>query len=120
MQFKDVQQMRKATLRRLLMRETFPLELELHRLDCLGSFGDLAHFNFLIEQAAELKKLPAIRPPLLTGTDLIQLGLRPGKQLGSLLAEIRERQLADELKTPDEARVWVKREIAHRTREVGN
>ncbi|MEI7808320.1 MAG: CCA tRNA nucleotidyltransferase, partial [Verrucomicrobiota bacterium] len=33
MQFKDVKQMRKATLRRLLLRETFPLELELHRLD---------------------------------------------------------------------------------------
>ncbi len=41
MQFKDVKQMRKATLRRMLLRETFPLELELHRLDCLGSFGDL-------------------------------------------------------------------------------
>ena len=41
MQFKDVKQMRKATLRRLLMRKTFPLELELHRLDCLGSHGDL-------------------------------------------------------------------------------
>jgi len=32
MQFKDVKQMRTATLRRLLMRETFPLELELHKL----------------------------------------------------------------------------------------
>ncbi len=48
MQFKDVKQMRKATLRRLLLRETFPLELELHRLDCLGSHGDLEHYNFLI------------------------------------------------------------------------
>jgi poly(A) polymerase len=36
MQFKDVKQMRKATLRRLLLRDTFPLELELHRLDPLG------------------------------------------------------------------------------------
>ena len=55
MQFKDVKQMRKATLRRLLLRETFPLELELHRLDCLGSSGDLEHYNFLVEQAEELK-----------------------------------------------------------------
>jgi len=37
MQFKDAPQMRKSTLRRLLLRPTFPLELELHRLDCLGS-----------------------------------------------------------------------------------
>jgi poly(A) polymerase len=112
MQFKDVKQMRKATLRRLLMRETFPLELELHRLDCLGSFGDLAHYNFLIEQAEALKKLPEIHPPLLTGTDLIKLGLKPGKELGAVLAEIRELQLADELKTADEAKIWVRKKLA--------
>jgi poly(A) polymerase len=111
MQFKDVKQMRKATLRRLLLRETFPLELELHRLDCLGSFGDLAHYNFLLEQAEALKYQPQIRPPLLTGNDLIALGIKPGKELGALLAEIRERQLADELKTPDEARAWVKKKL---------
>ena len=46
MQFKDVKQMRKATLRRLLLRETFPLELELHKLDCLGSHGDLELLRF--------------------------------------------------------------------------
>ncbi len=99
MQFKDVKQMRKATLRRLLLRETFPLELELHRLDCLGSHGDLEHYDFLLEQAEELKKKPAIRPPLLTGDDLIELGMKPGPAMGALLDEIREKQLADELKT---------------------
>jgi tRNA nucleotidyltransferase/poly(A) polymerase len=108
MQFKDVKQMRKATLRRLLLRKTFPLELELHRLDCLGSHGDLGHYEFLVAQAAELKKKPAIRPPLLTGRDLMALGLKPGPALGALLAEIREQQLADELKTPLQARAWVK------------
>lgn len=112
MQFKDVKQMRKATLRRLLLRETFPLELELHRLDCLGSSGDLEHYNFLAGQAAELANQPAIRPPLLTGNDLIKLGMKPGKPLGALLAEIREKQLADELKTTRAARAWAKKKLA--------
>ena len=103
--------MRKATLRRLLMRETFPLELELHKLDCLGSSGNLENYNFLVEQAEELKQRPQIHPPLLTGNDLIALGVKPGKELGALLHEIRERQLADELKTPDDARAWVKKTI---------
>jgi poly(A) polymerase len=111
MQFKDVKQMRKATLRRLLLRETFPLELELHRLDCLGSSGDLEHYRFLVEQAVELQQQPAIRPPLLTGDDLIKLGMKPGKGMGALLAEIREHQLADELKTPREAKAWVKKKL---------
>ena len=108
MQFKDVTQMRKSTLRRLLMRATFPLELELHRLDCLGSNGDLEHFNFLVAQAEELKKLPEIVPSLLNGNDLLALGVAPGKPVGAMLHELRERQLADEIKTPDAARDWVK------------
>ena len=112
MQFKDVRQMRKATLRRLLLRATFPLELALHRLDCLGSAGDLAHYHFLVAQAEELKNQPQLHPPLLTGNDLMELGVQPGRELGGLLHEIRERQLADELKTPDEARAWVKRMLA--------
>ncbi len=111
MQFKDVKQMRKATLRRLLLRETFPLELELHRLDCLGSHGNLEHYEFLLAQAEELKKRPAIRPPLLTGKDLIRLGMTPGPALGALLAEIREKQLQDELKTPRQAKAWVKKRL---------
>jgi tRNA nucleotidyltransferase/poly(A) polymerase len=113
MQFKDVKQMRKATLRRLLLRETFPLELELLRLDCLGSHGDLDLYDFLIEQAAELEKQPAIRPPLLTGDDLIALGVKPGPAMGALLAEIREKQLQDELKTPRQARAWARKRLAH-------
>ncbi len=112
MQFKDVRQMRKATLRRMLLRETFPLELELHKLDCLGSHGSLEHYDFLREQAAELNRKPAIRPPLLSGNDLIGLGMKPGPAMGVLLHEIRDLQLAEELKTPRAARAWAKKQIS--------
>jgi poly(A) polymerase len=111
MQFKDVKQMRKATLRRLLLRDTFPLELELHRLDCLGSSGDLEHYEFLLAEAGALEHQPSIRPPLLTGNDLIKLGMKSGPAIGALLAQLREKQLADELKTPREARAWVKQQL---------
>jgi poly(A) polymerase len=107
MQFKDALQMRKSTLRRLLMRPTFPLELQLHRLDCLGSHRRLDVYDFLVEQAKELKKQPEIHPPLLTGDDLIAMGMKPGPEMGQLLAEIREKQLQDELKTADEAKQWL-------------
>jgi poly(A) polymerase len=108
MQFKDAREMRKATLRRLLMRRTFPLELELHRLDCVGSHGRLDVHQYLVEQARELENQPEIRPPLLKGDDLKKLGMKPGPALGALLAEIREKQLQDELKTPAQARKWAK------------
>ncbi len=107
MQFKDVRQMRKATLRRLLMRPTFPLELALHRLDCLGSHGRLDHHDFLVAEAEALARQPAVRPPLLNGDDLLALGLKPGPTIGALLAEVRERQLQDELTSRDEALAWV-------------
>ena len=112
MQFKDVKLMRKATLRRMLLRETFPLELALHRLDSLGSHGDLAHYDFCVAAAEELKKQPEILPPLLTGDDLLALGIPRGKKIGELLHELRDRQLAEEIKTADEARAWVKRMLA--------
>jgi poly(A) polymerase len=114
MQFKDALQMRKSTLRHLLLRPTFPLELELHRLDCLGSHGRLDVYDFLVEQAGQLEQQPQIRPPLLKGDDLIALGVKPGPALGALLAEIREKQLQDELQTKAEARQWARRRIEGR------
>ena len=111
MQFKDVKQMRTATLRRLLMRETFPLELELHKLDCLGSHRSLEHFDFLMEQAKELKKKPRIRPPLITGNDLIAIGMRSGPEMGALLHEIRDKQLAEELKSRRAAMSWARKRL---------
>jgi poly(A) polymerase len=112
MQFKDAPEMRKSTLRRLLMRPTFPLELELHRLDCLGSHRRLDVYDYLVKEAHELEKKPDIRPPLLRGDDLIALGMKPGQAMGALLAEIREKQLQDELKTRAQAKRWAKKKIA--------
>ncbi len=108
MQFKDAPQMRKSTLRRMLLRETFPLELQLHRLDCLGSHGRLDVYDFCVQQAEELKRQPTIRPPLLTGEDLIKLGMKPGPAMGKLLAEIREKQLQDELQNKKAALAWAR------------
>jgi len=111
MQFKDALKMRKSTLRRLLLRPTFLLELELHRLDCLGSHGRLDVYDYLVASARQLEQQPEIRPPLLTGRDLIALGMKPGAPMGALLGEIREKQLQDELKTKAEARKWARQRI---------
>jgi poly(A) polymerase len=107
MQFKDVKQMRQATRRRMVLRETFPLELALHRLDCLGSHGSLEHYDLMQAQAADFARLPALRPALLNGHDLIALGVPPGAELGRLLHDLRDHQLQGDLTTPDEARAWI-------------
>jgi hypothetical protein len=46
---------------------------------------------------------------------LIALGLKPGPALGALLAEIREKQLQDELKTKAEAKRWAKDRLRNET-----
>jgi poly(A) polymerase len=93
------------------MRTTFQVELELHRIDCLGSHGRLDHYEFLVRELQALDEQPAIRPPLVTGRDLIAMGIQPGPGLGRILDEVRERQLQDELRTRAEARDWIRRKL---------
>jgi poly(A) polymerase len=100
--------MRKAKLRRMLLRPTFELELEQHRIDCLGSHAKLDIYDFLRAEQAALEEIPALLKPLVTGRDLIELGVEPGPPMGKLLNEIRNRQLAEEFSTRDEALAWVK------------
>ena len=112
MQFKDAMEMRKATVRRLLLRETFPLEIELHRLDCLGSHGRLDVYDYLLEARKHLDERPEMIPPLLTGDDLIRLGMAPGPALGQMLTELRDKQLQEELATKEQALAWATKQIA--------
>ncbi|MEC8929698.1 MAG: CCA tRNA nucleotidyltransferase [Verrucomicrobiota bacterium] len=112
MQFKDAPQMRKATLRRMLMRPTFELELEQHRLDCLASHGQLDIHRFLKDEQRALAEQPTLLPPLVRGQDLIDLGITPGPSLGHLLEAIRDLQLAEKLTTREEALAWAKEKTA--------
>lgn len=111
MQFKDVPHMRRATRRRMVLRPTFALELELHRLDCLGAHGRLDHYEVMAREVAALRQQPEIRPPLVRGEDLLALGLAPGPALGALLAEIRERQLEGELTSREAALAFARQRL---------
>lgn len=108
MQFKDVPQMRRSTVRRMLMRPTFELEMELHRLDCLGSHGQLDIHAMMVSHRKEFEAQPELRPMLVSGDDLMAIGFKPGPLLGEVLAEIREKQLQEELRTRGEALDWAR------------
>ena len=108
MQLKTAQQMRPATLRKLFLRPTFPVELALHRLDSLASTGKLDNFEFLEARFAEFQDQPELQKPLIDGGDLIALGQAPGSELGKLLSDIRNRQLAGELTSREQALDWAR------------
>ena len=110
MVFKDVQKMRVARLKRFMARPTFEDELELHRVDCLGSHGLLDNYEFLRRRREEFANEPLIPPPLLTGRDLIGLGWKPGPKFQVVLDAVQNRQLEGTLHTREEALEWVTRE----------
>jgi len=112
MQFKDVPKMRQSTVRRMMLRETFPLELELHRLDRLGSAGRLEVYDQLVKARGELSARPELVSPLLTGDDLIALGVARGPRIGELLDAVRDLQLEGALTGADAARDWVRGKLA--------
>jgi tRNA nucleotidyltransferase/poly(A) polymerase len=103
MVFKDVQEMRASKLRRFMARPHFALELELHRVDCLGSHGDISNHAFLQTKAAEFAAEPLIPPPLVTGHDLIALGLKPGPRFREILDAVQTSQLEGGVHTSAEA-----------------
>ena len=111
MRFASVQKMRPAKWRRLLADPNFPLELELHRLDCSACHGFLDNYLWLLDRMNELKMsdTPALPPPLLTGRDLIGLGIQPGPAMGKLLNRLRDLQLEGEISNRAEALEAVKK-----------
>ncbi len=103
MQFKDVPRMRPSTLKKMMARPTFPLELELHRIDCSSSHGDLEHFKFLKHQLETMSADEIDPPSLINGRDLLAMGLLPGRQIGSILEAVRTAQLEGTVQTREEA-----------------
>ena len=108
MTFKDVQKMRQSKLKRFMSRSTFSDEKELHRVDCLGSWGGLDNYDFLNEKMIEFANEPIIPAPLLTGKDLIEFGWAPGPNLGETLNSVQDLQLEGTLNSKEEALEWVK------------
>ena len=103
MRFADAQRMKTSTLKRFFRLENFPQHLELHRMDCLASSGNLDHWNFVRERYDSMPE-EAVRPvPLLTGRELIAAGYTPGSAFKEMLRAVEDAQLEGVIATPAEA-----------------
>jgi tRNA nucleotidyltransferase/poly(A) polymerase len=107
MRFAAVPDMRTATLRKWVGAPTFPLELELHRIDCLSSHGSLDHYDQIRTFRDTLAAEPALPPALITGKDLMQRGLASGPVLGRILKRIYEQQLEGAFSDHATAQAWL-------------
>ena len=108
----DARRMRVSKLKRLLAHPGIQELLLLHRADALATGNAPDHVDFceqLLRQWGDSELNP---PPLLTGDDLVQLGLSPGPQFKRLLEAVREAQLDGTIKTQEQAIELVKRLLA--------
>ncbi|MBV8050382.1 MAG: CCA tRNA nucleotidyltransferase, partial [Acidobacteriaceae bacterium] len=111
MRFADVQRMKESTFKRFVRLPHFDEHLELHRLDCLASHGDLSLYEFTRHKRAAMPQ-SVMRPiPLLTGEDLISAGYKPGPQFKQILAAVEDGQLEGRLQNQQEAMNMVLREF---------
>ena len=112
MGFMDVRNMRRATLRQFVGAPTFPDELELHRLDCLSSHGDLSNHEFLEKFLEELKNEPVLPAPWIRGGDILSLGIPEGPAVGAWYKKAYEAQLEGRFTDRDALLSWLKSELA--------
>ncbi|MCH7225853.1 CCA tRNA nucleotidyltransferase [Haloferula sp. A504] len=108
MRFMHVQEMRVAKLKRFMDAPTFPRELELHRVDCASSNGFTDNYEFLLAKRDEFAREPLVPPPLVTGKDLIALGLEPGPRFKELLEGVQTEQLEGRLADREAAIEWLR------------
>lgn len=116
LRFKDAFNMRVATLKRFLSLERFDLHLGLHRVDCLASHGDLRAHQFCTEKYEEFKKLPPPPLRLVTGNDLIKMGLKPSPQFSEILRKVEDAILEGTVSTKEQGLELVKTLLAEETK----
>ncbi len=103
MRFKDVPGMRDSTRKRFARLPHFDQHLELHRLDCLSSHGNLESYDFVRNFLAETPP-EVVRPErLVSGEDLKNMGFRPGPLFKDILTAVEDAQLEGKIATHEEA-----------------
>lgn len=112
MRIMDVQRMKESTLKRLVAAATFPIELELHRLDCLASHGGLDNYDFLVAYSERVSAEPILPDPWATGHDVMKMGVLEGPDVGRWIEKAYDAQLEERFADRDTLLDWLRGEIA--------
>jgi len=108
MRFGDVLRMKESTLKKFIRMPRFDEHLDLHRLDCQSSHGNLSAYEYVRHKIADLPP-EAVRPiPLINGEDLISAGYSPGPLFKEILAEVEDAQLESRLTSREDALQFVR------------
>jgi len=117
---KGIKEMKASTIEKYFFSHKYNGEdlLKLGFVDGLSTIADngepfLDSFDLMVERVQELEKLGKGRQlpkPLLDGNEVMKiLKIRPGKKVGKILEELREKQLAGKIKNKKEAEKEVRK-----------
>ncbi len=108
LKFKEVFEMRESTLVRFVRQPHFAELLELHRADALATDGNLAFHDFCRSRLDAFQKGEGRDlPRLIDGTDLIQLGFKPGPEFSEILRIVEDLAIERRLVSKDQALEFV-------------
>lgn len=95
--------------RHWFLHPNFPDLMEVFKADIAGTTpSDYSLFNQVKRSYQHtLRTLPKKIKPLLNGEEIMKLlELKPGKKVGKIINELREKQLAQKIKTKNQALTW--------------
>ena len=93
-----------GAFRRLAQKANLELLARLAKSDCLGRTGDFdcTAMDWFLERARALGVDRSPPRPLVLGRHLLDLGMKPGPDMGALLKQVYEKQLDGEIRTTEE------------------
>ncbi len=107
--FCEVQQMSISSLKRFFRLERFEDHLELARIHAVAAGQDPVGFRYASRKRSEWSDEQIWPQPLITGNDLISMGLSPGPRFKDILTRIEDEQLEGRLMTREQAMDFVTR-----------
>jgi poly(A) polymerase len=111
MRFADVQKMKESTFKRFVRMPDFAEHLELHRIDCQASHGDLTSYQFTCQKMASIPPETMRPTPLISGDDLIAAGYTPGPRFKEIFSAVEDAQLEGQLHTREHAMAFVQEQF---------
>ena len=96
-------QMRTSRLKRLFAHDGFEELAELWRADCLASGGTADEYEALMVRYRAMGRQEVRPTPLISGRDLIEMGLEPGPAFREILDQVYDAQLESRVTTKDDA-----------------
>ena len=111
LRWKDTPNMRVSTLKRFLAQEGWDELLALYVADCKASHGKLDFYDFCVAKRVEFGRAQLKPARLLTGHDVMALGVPAGSRVGEILRQLEEEQLEDRITTREEALEWLRTQL---------